>query len=192
MHLAAQNPMYVDSVKVLPQNPVATDSIWLHVWWWSPYGTSFNTSSVTHAGNNHDVNVCYTVGMITIVTSGHDSVFVFQGPAGMHTVSWTITQNGNTQCDMVVTQNQQQVNVIATGTDEHSENTAIELIPTEESFQINESGLFAVYSSSGQLVYEQQVDAGQRIAVRAYAGQMYFATLTDSNGRVTTIKFVLQ
>ena len=192
MHASAQNTMYVDSVKVLPVNPTAADSVWLHIYWWSGYGTSIDDTTVTHAGNNHSVTACYIVGLTAVVTGGDDSVFLFQGPAGMHVVSWQVFQNGTqaTQCDQLVTANQEQINVISTGIDEHGPGNAMNL--AHSTLFIQESGLLTIYSTTGQLVHSSNVNAGQRVEINANAGQMYFATLTQDNGQVTTVKFVLQ
>jgi hypothetical protein len=187
----AQNAVYIDSVKVLPQNPTVSDSVFLHIWWWSGYGCSPMTPSVMHAGNNHTVNACYLVGVIAVVTSGHDSIFVFQGPAGMHVVSWTIMQNAtqSSTCDQFIEANQQQVNVIPTGISEGESGPGLEMV--RQYFQCNSEGAFRVFSTTGQLMYETAAFPGKRIAIEAFAGQMYFATLTTSEGEVTTIKFVM-
>jgi hypothetical protein len=187
----AQNSVYIDSVKVLPANPTANDSVFLHIWWWSGYACSPMTPTVVNAGNNHTVNACYLVGVAAVVTGGHDSIFVFQGPAGMHMISWTIMQNGSqsTTCDLFVQGNQQQVNVIATGITESELKPDVEFV--QQQFICNTDGMFRVYSTTGQIIYESAATTGKRIAIEAPAGQMYFATLTANDGETTTIKFVM-
>lgn len=190
LHMGAQNTMFVDSVKVLPQNPTASDSVFLHIWWWSGYGTTPMPPTVLNAGLNHTVQACYLVGLTAVVTDGHDSIFVFQGPAGMHMISWSVMQNGTqaTSCDQFVTGNQQQVNVVPTGVDEHS--ATGDLVMVQRDFICNTTGTFRVYSTTGQVMYEQAAMPGQRIAISVPAQQMYFATLTASDGEVSAIKFV--
>lgn len=192
VQLGAQNTVYIDSVRVLPQNPTATDSVFLHIWWWSGYSTTPLPPTVASAGNNHAVSACYLVGLAAVVTGGHDSVFVFQGPSGIHTVSWVISQNSSqmTSCDQFVDGNQQQVNVLTTGIGEH--NGSSNLVRVQNDFICNTAGTFRVYSTTGQVVYEASAIPGQRISVNPTAGQLYFATLTGSNGEVTTIKFVVE
>jgi hypothetical protein len=99
-------------------------------------------------------------------------------------------QNGSqaTVCDQFVTGNQQQVNVSTTGVGEHNANA--DLIMVQRDFICNTTGTFRVYSTTGQVVYEQVAMPGQRILVPLPAQQMYFATLTASDGDVSTIKFV--
>lgn len=192
LHAGAQNAMYVDSVKVLPQSPGGSDSVFLHIWWWSGYGTTPMPPTVVSAGNNHNVMACYTVGLIAVVSGGHDSIFVFQGPPGVHMITWAVMQNGtqSTSCDQMVLNGQEQVNVTLSGVDEHSANN--NLVMAQRDFICNTAGTFRVYAATGQVVYEQNAIPGQRISINAPAGQMYFATLTTSEGEVSTIKFVLE
>ncbi len=190
LHASAQNSVYVDSVKVLPQNPTAADSVWLHIWWWSGYSCTPMTPTVINAGNNHTVNACYLVGLAAVVTGGHDSIFVFQGPAAMHMVTWSVMQNASqsTTCNQPVLNGQNQVNVLPTGVDEH--NSTSDLVMVQRDFICNTTGTFRIYSTTGQVVYEQAAQPGQRISINVPAQQMYFATLNASDGEVTTIKFV--
>lgn len=193
---SSQNMMVVDSVKVLPQNPTALDSVFLHVYWHSNYGCGLQMPmNVVHSGSyNHTVTACYVVGVITIITSGDDSIFLFQGPAGMHTVAWQVQQNASqsTSCDYTHATNQVQVNVIPTGIEEHASSHQLELTNGKQALQCNQDGLLSIYSMTGQVLLATTVRNGQLITIKAEAGQMYFAMLQQENGEVTTLKFVIE
>lgn len=187
------NYMNVDSVRVRPANPSATDSVFMHVYWNSPWGCSLNGApTVMNAGMNHAATFCYTVGMITVVTSGHDSVFLFQGPAGVHVVSWQIIQNGspNSQCDWVRDANQMTINILPTGID--SRETAQQFSFVNNEFVMNESGTLSVFSVNGQLLFSSRVNAGQRIPFSAQSAQLYSAVFSDEEGNTSTLKFLGQ
>jgi hypothetical protein len=189
----SQNVMNVDSVRVLPANPTVNDSVFLHIYWHCSYGCGLQMApSVVNSGTTHTATACYVVGPITVLTSGDDSVFLFQGPAGVHTVAWQVIQNSSqsTSCDYTHAQNQVQVNVVPTGVPEFGNIPGLEI--AEQQFLCNTDGTFRVYSSTGQLIYESIAVPGKRIAIRAHAGQMYFATLTSNTGEVTTIKFIME
>lgn len=188
---SSQNMMNIDSVRIYPANPTATDSVWLHIWWWSGWFTSPNPPSVVHSGNNHTVTCCYTVGLMTVVTSGHDSVFIFQGPAGIHNVSWSVYQNatGNSQCDLFLQGNQQQINVLSVGMSENSESALIQLVKDE--LVLNSTGTLSIYSGEGKLILESYVRPGQRISVAQLSKQLYVAAFRKENGAITTLKFLV-
>lgn len=187
------NYMNVDSVRVQPANPTPTDSVFLHVFWHSPWGCSLNgTPTVMNAGLNHAATFCYTVGMITVITGGEDSIFLFQGPAGAHVVSWQIVQNGtfNSQCDWVRDANQQVVNVVATNIEDPHSNNAFAFINNE--FIVSENGTLSVYNALGQTVYSSQVHSGQHVPFTGGNSQMFTATFTNENGSISVLKFVSQ
>jgi hypothetical protein len=110
----------------------------------------------------------------------------------MHTVTWQVMQNGTqaTTCDLVVDNDQEQVNVIPTGVDEHT--ASGNLVMVQRDFICNTTGTFRVYSTTGQIVYEQAAMPGQRIVFDAPESALYFATLTTAEGEVSTIKFVTE
>lgn len=187
------NYMNVDSVRVRPANPTPTDSVFLHVFWNSPWGCSLNgTPTVMNAGLNHAATFCYTVGMITIVTGGEDSVFLFQGPAGAHVVSWQIVQNGtfNSQCDWVRDANQTMVNVVATDINDPQSGSTFAFMNNE--FIITERGTLSVYNALGQTVFSSQVNTGQHVPFTSGNSQMFTATFTNENGSISVLKFVSQ
>jgi hypothetical protein len=187
------NYMNVDSVRVRPANPTPTDSVFLHVFWNSPWGCSLNgTPTVMNAGLNHAATFCYTVGMITIVTGGEDSVFLFQGPAGAHVVSWQIVQNGtfNSQCDWVRDANQTMVNVVATDINDPQSGSTFAFMNNE--FIISERGTLSVYNAIGQTVFSSQVNTGQHVPFTIGNSQMFTATFTNENGSISVLKFVSQ
>ncbi|MFM2017629.1 MAG: hypothetical protein RL007_1285 [Bacteroidota bacterium] len=187
------NYMNVDSVRVRPANPTPTDSVFLHVFWNSPWGCSLNgTPTVMNAGLNHAATFCYTVGMITIVTGGEDSVFLFQGPAGAHVVSWQIVQNGtfNSQCDWVRDANQTMVNVVATDINDPQSGSTFAFMNNE--FIISERGTLSVYNALGQTVFSSQVNTGQHVPFTSVSSQIYTATFTNENGGISVLKFVSQ
>jgi|GEM_PF-3440729 len=185
------NYMNVDSVRVRPANPTPTDSVFLHVFWNSPWGCMLNgTPTVMNAGLSHAATFCYTVGMITVITGGEDSVFLFQGPAGAHVVSWQIVQNAtfNSQCDWVRDANQQMVNVVATDIDDPHSSNAFAFVNSE--FVVSENGTLSVYNALGQTVYSSQVNSGQHVPFTGGSSQMYTATFTNENGSISVLKFV--
>jgi hypothetical protein len=184
------NYMNVDSVRVHPANPTPSDSVFLHVYWNSPWGCSLNgTPTVNTAGLNHSASFCYTVGMITVVTSGEDSVFLFQGPAGFHVVSWQIFQNAtfNSQCDWVRDANQQMVNVLATDIEEPEPVVAFDFVNGE--FRIHANGSLNVYNALGQSVYNAQANSGDRIPFSSENTQIFIAVFYDQSGNRSTMKF---
>lgn len=187
------NYMNVDSVRVRPANPTPTDSVFLHVYWNSPWGCSLNgVPTVNNSGMNHAATFCYTVGMITVVTGGEDSVFLFQGPAGMHVVSWQIVQNAtfNSQCDWVRDANQQVVNVLATDITDQEAELPVQFVNNE--FMIHKNGTLTVFNSLGQSVYNAQLYAGQRVPFSAETAQMFTAVFRDESGKTSQFKFVSQ
>lgn len=187
------NSMNVDSVRVLPANPSPTDSVFLHVYWNSPWGCYLNgVPTVNNAGMNHAATFCYNVGMITVVTGGVDSVFLFQGPAGMHVVSWQIVQNAtfNSQCDWVRDANQQVVNVLATEIEEPETDLSLQFINNE--FLIRKKGTLTVFNTLGQCIYNAQVNAGQRVPLSTETAQMITAVFRDESGNTSVLKLISQ
>ncbi|MCK6641549.1 MAG: hypothetical protein L6Q81_15830 [Bacteroidia bacterium] len=187
------NYMNVDSVRVRPANPTPADSVFLHVYWNSPWGCSLNgVPTVNNAGLNHAATLCYTVGMITVVTMDHDSVFLFQGPAGIHVVSWQIVQNAtfNTQCDWVRDANQQVVNVLSTDIEESETDLPVQF--TNNEFMIHANGTLHVYNALGQSFYNAQVNAGQRVPFSAETAQMFTAVFRDESGNTSVLKLISQ
>lgn len=191
----AQNMMVVDSIKILPQNPTALDSVFLHIYWHSNYGCQLQSPpTVMNSGNSHTVVACYVVGLITIITSGDDSVFLFQGPAGIHVVSWQVTQNAtqSTACDYTHAQNQATVNVLPTGIEEQSDALAMQWSSLNHELLSNTSGLLTIYGANGQLIYAGNIGAYERVRLEGISKQMYFATLRKADGEVSTLKFVVE
>lgn len=191
----AQNFMTVDSIKVLPQNPTPMDSVFLHVYWHCNYGCGLQQPmSVTTAGNSHSVAACYIVGLIAVITSGDDSVFLFQGPPGIHVVGWQVTQNATPQssCDYYHAQGQTTVNVQqTTGVPEFGSAPLMNWNMPAQQLYCGASGMLRIYSVNGELVRETSVTQGEMLTLDGVAGQLYLATLTKENGEVSTIKFVV-
>ncbi len=189
----SQNTMSVDSVVVRPVNPDASDSVWVHIYGFSPYGTVLNGPiTVSTVGMNHHVDACYTVGLIAVITDIHDSVFAFQGPAGMHVVSWSIVQNGtqSTSCDLPVTAGQMQVNVATvTGTEETGlPQGALTWNAALEEMSCNAAGVLSVYSINGQLLMRRKVAAGMMLPLPESAKDIVIAVLEQENGSTGRIR----
>ena len=189
----AQNMMYVDSVVIRPANPIATDPVYLHVYGWSGWGTSlFTAPTVQTAGNYHTLDFCYIVGMATVVTSIHDSVLVFTGPAGQHTIQWNITQNSqNTDCALTLTASQQLVNVSQTvGMSDSPPPMAVLVWNSETEGLFNTiPGKLSVYDCKGSLISENYLNAFQNSSIPDNASGIYLAVFCNENGEKTTLRF---
>lgn len=191
--ITAQNSMYVDSVVIRPANPSASDPVYLHVYGWSGYGTSLYTAPTVVTNNlYHTVDFCYVVGLITVVTSIHDSVLVFTGPAGQHVVQWNITQNSQSNnCDLQVESSQQLVNVSTVmGIGDSPPQLPAITWNSEQEWLFNTiPGKLSVYSADGRLVLEKQI---QTYEMNSFAGEtsgIYTAVFTSQSGERYTIRF---
>jgi hypothetical protein len=183
----SQNTMSVDSVVVRPVNPDANDSVWVHIYGFSPYGTSLNGPiTVNTLGMNHHVDACYTVGLISVITYIHDSVFAFQGPAGPHVVSWSIVQNGtqSTSCDLPVRAGQTQENVatVMGMEDPGLPPGALTWNAALEEMSCNVPGTLSVYSVNGQLLLRRSVQANTMVSLPESASVVVIAVLEQEDG----------
>lgn len=191
---SAQNSMYVDSVTFSPVNPDANDAVYLHVYGWSGYGTSLTgTPTVTTVNTYyHTVDICYTVGLITVVTVIHDSVYLFTGPAGQHTVQWNIVQNSSqNNCDQMVNSSQQLLNVSTVlGLDETPPPAPVLVWNSETEGLFNSiPGKLSIYDSKGSLVSENYLNAYQTSSLPADANGIYIAVFSNEKGEKTTLRF---
>jgi hypothetical protein len=193
----AQNSMTIDSVVYRPLNPDANDAVYLHVYGFSAWGTSLTMApTVSSSGNSHYAQFCYTVGMAAVVTYIHDSVFVFTGPSGVHTVAYNITQNASqaTSCDQGVLQGATTITVapIAGISAYQKPLETVSWNAATHSLTAGCAGKLEVYGISGQLVLSQVVTANQSIPMRAGLSGMYIAVLTSEDGTLMRIKFNCQ
>ncbi len=191
----SQSSMSIDSVVVRPANPTANDSVWLHIYAYSLYSTNLNGAIfVTHSGLTHQVQACYTVGIAAVITYVHDSVFVFKGPAGMHTISWTVHQNAvqtGSLCDLLVGSGQEQVNVTAvTGINDLTRSTgSLTWNAALEEMNCNADGMLSVYSVNGQLLLRRKVSAGTTVPLPETASSIVIAVLDQENGNAGRLRF---
>jgi hypothetical protein len=148
------------------------------------------TPNVTNAGLNHSVTFCYTVGMITVVSMDHDSVFIFQGPAGSHAVMWQIFQNAtfNTQCDWVRDGGQQVLNILPTDITEPETIVPVKFVDGE--LLISSNGTLTVYNAIGQTVYNARVTDGERVPFTSEETQIFTAVFRNDSGEVSVLKFI--
>lgn len=190
----AQTPMMtIDSVRFSPVYASASDSVYLHVYGWSPNSTSLAMppTSTDITTSYHLVEFCYTVGMTAVVTTIHDSVYLFNGPNGTHIVVWSVIQNTSSTslCDTTVNSS---TTTLAVGIPEPGA-TARKL--TWNSFSqimsCNSTGSFSLYNLSGQLILRREVEVAETL-VLSYLKGIYFATLTTNDGVSSTLKVVCQ
>lgn len=188
-------PLVVDSVRILPAGPGAQDSVFLHIYWNCNYGAGLmSPPTVLTAGTNHSVNACYFVSVLAVISSGHDSVFLFQGPPGVHMVSWQIFQNSDisTSCDTLVTANQQQVNVSISGVDENTANGSIQWNTAANQVQCNREGTLSIYNCNGQLLLEREVTPGIIVALPEGSAGILLANFRGAEGRTETLKLLVE
>ena len=188
----AQIPVIIDSVKTQPANPTATDSVYLHIYGFCSYGCALNgPPTVLNAGFNHSVTACYLVNSLSVITNIHDSVYLFTGPAGLHTVTWQIQQNSdqmNPVCDQQVTNGNTTVNVVATGIDQQVQNPFVISWNAQDhsliySLPDKASRTFSVYTMSGQLIAKEQTNGSNgKISLDAEAAGLFIVVLEDENG----------
>ncbi|HTF04880.1 MAG TPA: hypothetical protein VK826_12725 [Bacteroidia bacterium] len=185
------SPVVVDSVKILPANPAATDSVFLHIYWHCNYGAGLTSPpTVISAGTNHAVNACYYSSVMAVISGADDSVFLFQGPPGVHMVSWQIFQNSgfSTSCDLLITANQQQVNVTLSSVDEHAASGTILWNVSTKQVQCAREGTLSIYQYNGQLLLEQKVTPGMMVGLPEGATGVLLATFRNESGESETLK----
>lgn len=188
----SQAMINIDSVTTKPANPTANDPVYLHIYGWCGYGAALNgPPTVLTAGNNHNVTACYIVNVLTVITDIHDSVYVFTGPAGVHTILWNIQQNTDqftSVCDTLVETGTETVNVLTTSIDQNAQDPFAVYWNTEDHAFIyalpGKTGkTFSVYSVSGQLIAKEKIGAENgKLVLPAETTGLFIIALEDENG----------
>ena len=191
----------IDSVTVEPPNPTATDPVYLHIYGWCAYGAALNgPPTVLNSVFSHTVNACYSVNVLAVITDIHDSVYLFTGPAGVHSVYYNIRQNTDqftTVCDTQVTSGAETVNVITTSINpneqaEYSVSWNVDDHALAYNLPDKKSRTITIYTTSGQPVSKTQTQGSSgKISLDASAG-LYIVTLEDENGIVVRKKIYCQ
>lgn len=188
----SQAMVNIDSVRTRPVNPTATDAVYLHIYGWCGYGCALNgTPTVLTAGMNHTVQACYYVNVLSVITNIHDSIYLFTGPAGVHTVVWGIVQNSDQftpTCDVVVTNGTESVNVLTTGIAHNTQDPfTLSWNAADHSFTYSSAGktnkTLSVYTVSGQLVTKAQLNAAVgKLSLGEEASGLFIVVAEDENG----------
>ncbi len=197
----SQAMINIDSVTVEPPNPTATDPVYLHIYGWCGYGAALDgPPAVVNAGFTHTVNACYIVNVLAVITDIHDSVYLFTGPAGVHSVYYNIMQNSDQftpVCDTQVTSGGETVNVMTTSINPNEQGQfSVSWNVDDHALAYNlpdkKSRTISVYSTNGQLISKTQTNGSSgKISLDATAG-LYIVTLEDKNGIVLRKKIYCQ
>lgn len=191
--------MQIDSVVVRPANPTPTTPVYLHIYGYCNQLAVMNPPTVNSASNNHYVDACYTVGMAMQITYIHDSVYLFTGPSGVHTVGWTIgyVYNAPPPCTIGLTQGSQTVNVVSTGIAPTAPvlPTRIHWDEVTQSLQVNnvkEPIDILLTDMSGRVCFRQHLYSGENeIDASHLASGVYIATLADRNSVMMREKLLI-
>lgn len=194
---ATAQTITIDSVRAYPVNPNAADPVYLHVYGWSPNSCALAMPpTVTTLGMNHLADFCYQVGMLTVITPLHDSVYLFTGPSGTHTATWNIEQNAtdSTTCDQAVSQGSTLIVVspVAGIIENGNVNDYLAWDGTEKQLRVNQAGLLSIFSADGRLIYYTTIRNAGPVKFPLESEGVYFARLQKADGTMVTLKFFVK